>query len=61
MDNQAEWIKDISHHWATPGGDPVYICSACGGGRHIYGVEHNVPLRECPNCHRKMEYTYGKR
>ena len=30
------WIQDNSHTWITPGGDPVWICSVCGGGRQFY-------------------------
>lgn len=60
MDNKAEWIRDISHNWGTPGGDPLWICSNCGGGRHLYGIEYNIPLDICPDCYKKMEYNYEK-
>ena len=33
------WIK-ANGSWATPGGDPVWECSECGKGRHVYGIEH---------------------
>ena len=60
FDSKSVWIKDISENWFTPGGDPVFVCKACGGGKHVYGIEHNHPLEECPDCHRKMEYEYKK-
>lgn len=51
-------------HWvmvsgfATPGGDPVWECSECGKGRHVYGIEHGSYGSDvsdgqwvsCPNC-----------
>lgn len=44
------WIKDKSKYF-TPGGDPVWICPYCGGGRHVYGVENtNEPMKECSDC-----------
>lgn len=44
--------------WFTPGGDPVWECSECGKGRHVYGVEHGTYGSDvadgqwvsCPNC-----------
>ena len=42
----AEWIED-NKKWFTPGGDPVWICSNCGGGRHVFGIES-------PDCGEKM-------
>jgi len=49
--------------WCTPGGDPVWECSECGKGRHVYGVEHGSYGRDvadgqwvsCPNCGAEME------
>lgn len=47
----SRWIKDNSHAWATPGGDPVWICENCGGGRHVWGIESTSPqLAQCPDC-----------
>ena len=44
--------------YCTPGGDPVWRCSECGKGLHVYGVEHLSYGRDiadgqwvaCPNC-----------
>ncbi len=56
---------NIRHgHWvhvsgyATPGGDPVWKCSECGKGVHIYGIEASSYQGDvsdqqwvsCPNC-----------
>ena len=50
------WIK--AHGYATPGGDPVWECSECGKGIHVYGIEHGTYGADisdgqwvsCPNC-----------
>lgn len=34
------WVK-ARGSWCTPGGDPLWECSECGKGRHVYGIEHN--------------------
>ncbi|MBP5709999.1 MAG: hypothetical protein J6W84_03375 [Bacteroidales bacterium] len=55
------WVK-ARGRWATPGGDPVWECSECGKGRHVYGVEHGTYGEDvadgqwvsCPNCGAKM-------
>lgn len=47
----------------TPGGDPVWQCSECGKGRHVYGIEHGTYGADvsdgqwlaCPNCMAIME------
>ena len=52
-----EWIE-ARGSWCTPGGDPVWECSECGKGRHIYGIEHGTYGSDvadgqwvaCPNC-----------
>ena len=50
------WVLDKSRTWITPGGDPVWICQACGGGRHVYGIENiNKPHLVCPDCNNKIE------
>lgn len=51
----AEWIQDNTQHWFTPGGDSVYVCSNCGGGRHVFGIEswENQP-KICPDCGAEM-------
>ena len=35
----ANWIQDNSDIWFTPGGDAVWVCSNCGGGKHVFGTE----------------------
>ena len=47
----AEWVRDDSKHWITPGGDPVWVCSNCGGGKHVFGIESMVSQpKVCPDC-----------
>lgn len=51
-----EWV--IVHGLYTPDGDPVWKCSNCGKGVHVYGVEHGSYVADiaehqwvaCPNC-----------
>lgn len=51
-----EWVK--VHGFVTPGGDPVWRCSNCGKGIHVFGVEHHSYGADiadnqwvaCPNC-----------
>jgi len=51
-----KWIKIPGY--ATPGGDPVWGCSECGKGKHVYGIEHGTYGADvadhqwvtCPNC-----------
>ena len=51
-----KWQK--LHGYATPGGDPVWCCSECGKGIHVWGVEHGSyggdvaddQWAACPNC-----------
>ena len=57
----ARWVKVSGY--ATPGGDPVWACSNCGKGLHVYGIEHGTYGEDiadhqwvaCPNCGAKME------
>ena len=50
------WVKVGG--FVTPGGDPVWKCSNCGKGVHVYGVEHSTYGADiadnqwvaCPNC-----------
>lgn len=66
---RGKWIRTRGS-WCTPGGDPVWECSECGKGVHIYGVDKiisNIEWRSygrdvadgqwvsCPNCGAKME------
>lgn len=55
-------------HWkkvggyCTPGGDPVWRCSECGKGQHVYGIEYSSYSGDvsdgqwvaCPNCGAEM-------
>ena len=58
---RGKWIKVGGFY--TPGGDPVWECSECGKGRHVYGVEHGTYGADisdgqwvaCPNCGARME------
>lgn len=55
------WVKVSG--FVTPGGDPVWQCSECGKGRHVYGIEHGTYGADvsdgqwlaCPNCMAIME------
>ena len=54
---RGRWIK-AKRGWYTPGGDPVWECSECGKGMHVFGVEHGSYGSDvadgqwvaCPNC-----------
>lgn len=56
------WVK-ARGSWCTPGGDPVWECSECGKGTHVYGIEHGTygsgvadgQWVACPNCGAKMQ------
>lgn len=53
---RGRWIQ-VSGFF-TPGGDPLWKCSECGKGRHVYGIEHGSYGADvsdgqwvaCPNC-----------
>ena len=57
------WVKVEVHGYCTPGGDPVWACSECGKGVHVYGIEHGTYGADiaddqwvsCPNCGAKMD------
>lgn len=59
---QGRWVK-ARGSWCTPGGDPVWECSECGKGVHVYGIEHGTYGKDiadgqwvaCPNCGAKMD------
>ena len=59
------WVKVPGY--ATPGGDPVWRCSECGKGVHVYGIEHGTYGAEvadgqwvsCPNCGARMDGEEG--
>lgn len=54
---RGHWVK-AKGSWCTPGGDPVWECSECSKGRHVYGIEHGTYGADiadgqwvsCPNC-----------
>lgn len=58
---KGKWIE--VYGYATPGGDPVWKCSECGKGMHVYGIEAPSYNRDyadgqwvaCPNCGAIME------
>ena len=58
---KGKWVKVPGY--CTPGGDPVWCCSECGKGTHVYGIEHGTYGRDvadgqwvaCPNCGVMME------
>lgn len=58
---KGKWIRVGGY--VTPGGDPVWRCSECGKGKHVWGIEHNSYGADvadqqwvsCPNCGIKME------
>ena len=58
---RGNWIKVGGY--VTPGGDPVWCCSECGKGLHVYGIEHGTYGADiadhqwvaCPNCGAIME------
>ena len=61
-----EWINVGG--FITPGGDPVWKCSECGKGRHVYGIEHasygsdisDGQWVACPNCGAVMREDNSK-
>ena len=63
-----KWIK-ASGSWCTPGGDPVWECSECGKGRHVYGIEWRSYGNDvadgqwvsCPNCGADMREVDDER
>lgn len=58
---KGKWIRVGGY--VTPGGDPVWRCSNCGKGKHVWGIEHNSYGADvadhqwvaCPNCGIEME------
>lgn len=56
-----KWVQ--VHGFVTPGGDPVWECSECGKGMHVYGIEHGTYGSDvadgqwvaCPNCGARMD------
>lgn len=45
------WKQD-SGTYLTPGGTPCYVCGACGGSDHLYGVEYPRRKVVCDKCGR---------
>ena len=66
-EKRGRWV--IVHGYFTPGGDPVWACSECGKGMHVYGIEHGSYGADiadgqwvaCPNCGTKMDDGYDAR
>ena len=60
-EKKGKWVK--AGCYFTPGGDPVWKCSECGKGIHVYGIEapsYNTNYADgqwvaCPNCGAIME------
>lgn len=51
--------EEVHENLFTPGGDPVWQCPICKGGRHVYGVENADEVHdECPDCHTKLIYPW---
>lgn len=54
---RGEWVK-VEENVLTAGGDPIWICSKCGKGKHVYGKHHrsynndisDLQWIACPNC-----------
>lgn len=54
---RGEWVK-VEENVITAGGDPIWICSKCGKGKHVYGKHHrsynndisDLQWIACPNC-----------
>lgn len=61
INTKGKWIRVGGY--VTPGGDPVWRCSNCGKGKHVWGIEHNSYGADvadhqwvsCPNCGIEME------
>lgn len=63
LEPERKWGRWIPvHGFCTPGGDPVWACSECGKGIHVYGIEHGTygadvsdgQWKACPNCEAVM-------
>lgn len=48
----ANWIIDENKKgYFTLGGDPIWCCSNCGGGSHVFGVESTESQSKiCKDC-----------
>lgn len=53
---QQEGLWKPVHGVITPGGEPLYVCSNCGQGEHLYGVENPKKMRYCRDCGSKNMY-----
>ena len=51
----AHWTDATPTGWITPGGDPIVVCSHCGGAKHMGGIESGAPWKYCKDCGAKME------
>ena len=55
---EGKWVES-KEKYATLGGDPVWVCSVCGGDTHVAGIEtayneHHV----CKDCGSYNKYPY---
>ena len=51
--------EEVHENLFTPGGDPIWQCPVCKGGRHVYGIENADEIYdECPDCHTKLIYPW---
>lgn len=51
----AHWTDATPTGWITPGGDPIVVCSHCGGAKHMGGIESGAPWKYCKDCGAKMD------
>lgn len=60
---KGKWIRVHTGEYRTPGNDPMWKCSVCGLGQHVWGNNHDsyvggVTYHQwitCPNCGTVME------
>ena len=47
----------VQHGGLTPGGNPCYVCSECGGTPHLCGIEsaRKIHPKYCQDCGAKMD------
>ncbi len=44
--------------YATPGGDPVWVCPTCGGTMHVHGIESRDEHHTCEKCGLRNYYPW---
>ena len=58
MQPEGEWVK--VRGVITPGGDPLWKCSVCGGDEHVMGIETSYNQHhECKECGSINSYPWG--